>query len=195
MLAHGVQIARGEAEPEAIRDLTRHASQSEVVTRRLARVLGPEHVTEVRRGRGVELPEGFACVLLLRPRLDFPDLDAHAIGYEADGGWPLHAQPLLEKGEDVTSLVADEAVVDPLLGRDGEVAMCALMERTRAAEIRPRALEIHVLADDLHDVGGLAHTLDRLVADHAITRARQRSRRCRPHSTYRGETRERGHRT
>src|SRR5687768_12444787 len=125
MLSHRVEIARREAKPEAVRDLARDAAEREIIARRPSHVLVPEHFPEVCCGRRVELPEWLASIPVLGARLDFSHLDANALGNEANRGWPIHAEPLLQKGEDVASLVADEAVVDPLPGGDGEVPVRA----------------------------------------------------------------------
>jgi hypothetical protein len=39
-------------------------------------------------------------------------------------------------------------------------------ERTGPPPVAAGALELHVLADDLEDVGGLAHAIDGLGGDH-----------------------------
>src|SRR5256885_1639808 len=44
--------------------------------------------------------------------------------------------------------------------------MRPLMEWTRAAEIGARSLEIHVLADNLYDVGSVANLVDDFVGNH-----------------------------
>ena len=46
------------------------------------------------------------------------------------------------------ALVADVAVVQPLLGNDGEVAMGAAVERTGPAVVGAGTLELDRLADD-----------------------------------------------
>src|SRR4029079_1380084 len=83
-----------------------------------------------------------------------------------DGSWPFHAEPLLQKAEHISALVADEAVVHPLPRGDGEVAVRPLMKRTRSAEVGARPFEVHVLADDLDDIGGVADLVDDLVGYH-----------------------------
>ena len=44
------------------------------------------------------------------------------------------------------------------------------MEWTRAAVVGTGALELHVLADDPHQIRGVAHLLDDVVGDHAQAR-------------------------
>ena len=85
----------------------------------------------------------------------------------AHGGRVVHAEPLHQPAEHVAALVADEAVVAPLLGNDREVAVGASVERTRPAVIRAGPLELHRLADDPDQVGAVAHLLDGLVGNHA----------------------------
>src|SRR6202008_4555308 len=63
-------------------------------------------------------------------------------------------------------LVAHEAVEHPLLGNDREVAMRAAVEGTGTAIVRPRTLELDVLADDGDEVRGFADLLDDVVGDH-----------------------------
>src|SRR5207253_2854693 len=72
---------------------------------------------------------------------------------------------LHEEGEDVAALVAHEAVVHPFLRDDGEVAVRAAVKRARSAKVRPSALELHVLADDSHDVRRLPDLLDHVVGN------------------------------
>ncbi len=91
MFAHRIEVARRVAEPKAIGDLSGYTSEREVVARRLTDILRPQHVTEIGGRGSVELPEGLAGVLLLRARLDFPDLDPHAIGDQTHRRRPLHA--------------------------------------------------------------------------------------------------------
>lgn len=47
--------------------------------------------------------------------------------------------------------------------------MRSLMKRARSAKVGTLALEVHVFADDLHDVGGIADLLDDLVGYHFST--------------------------
>ena len=44
--------------------------------------------------------------------------------------------------------------------------MGALMEGARATPVGAHATEIHVLADDLHDIGGVAYAFDVFVRNH-----------------------------
>src|SRR5207244_6740190 len=50
--------------------------------------------------------------------------------------------------------------------RDGEVAVCTLMKWARPAEVGDDALDVHVLADDLDDVGGVTDLVDDVVGYH-----------------------------
>src|SRR5713101_9903881 len=79
----------------------------------------------------------------------------------------VHAKRLHEEREYVAAGVAHEAVEHPLAGNDGEVAVRAPMKRTWRAIVGPRALELDVLADDPHDVRGLADLLNHLIGDEA----------------------------
>jgi hypothetical protein len=53
-----------------------------------------------------------------------------------------------------------------------------LVKRARSAEIGTLAFEVHVLADDLHNVGGVANLLDSFVGNHfdSTTRSLNQSR-------------------
>ncbi len=75
---------------------------------------------------------------------------------------------LLKEAKYVPALVTDEAVIHAAPGRNGEVAALSLVKRAGPAVVGPRALEIHVLADDLHDVRALTYLLDRLVGYHRL---------------------------
>src|SRR6266568_1828972 len=88
----------------------------------------------------------------------------------AHGGGIIHAELLHEEREDVAALVTHEAVVHPFPRDDGEVAVGAPVKRTGGTEIGPGALELDVLPDDSHDVGGLADLLDHVVGDEAHAR-------------------------
>src|SRR3954468_15843137 len=63
--------------------------------------------------------------------------------------------------------MANEAEVHPLVGDNREIAVRALMKRTRSPEGVAHTLEIDVLADDRDDVGGVANQLHHFVGDHA----------------------------
>src|SRR5205823_6661562 len=100
-------------------------------------------------------------------RSSLRDGDPDPARHLAHGGGIIHAELLHEEGEHVPAGVAHEAVEHPLAGDDGEVAMRAPVKRTRSAEIGPGALELDVLADDPHEVRGLADLLDHVVRDQA----------------------------
>src|SRR5207253_7046372 len=88
----------------------------------------------------------------------------------AHRGGIVHAELLHEEGEDVAALMTHEAVEHPLLRDDGEVAVGAAVKRARGAKVRPGALELHVLADDPHDVRRFPDLLDHVVGNetHAV---------------------------
>src|SRR5689334_18915492 len=84
---------------------------------------------------------------------------------------PLHRlhevepEALLHEGEDVSLLVAHEAVV-AATRRHGEVVVRSLMEGTGPPIAVADALELHEFADDLHDVGFLANSVNDVVGNH-----------------------------
>ena len=186
-------LARREPEPEPLGRLTGDVAALEVIARRLPDRLIPQHALEIlRRGR-IELPHGLAWVGPLAARLDFPNLDPGLLGDGAHGRGPVHTEALLQEAEYVAVFVADEAVIHPLLGRHREVPVRALMERARAAPVGAHTAQVHVLADDLDDIGGVAHALDLFLRDHGggtriVRRTLPPSRRCRLRSTHRGGT-------
>ena len=116
-------------------------------------------------GRGHGLVQRLARVWAGGPPLRNRDPDpardlAHRRGI-------VHAELLHEEGEDVAALVAHEAVVHPFPRDDGEVAVRAAVKRAGGAKIRTGALELHVLADDPHDVGRVPDLLDHVVRNEA----------------------------
>src|SRR4029077_15361795 len=122
-------------------------------------------------GRGHGAVQGLAGIGAGRPALGDGDPDpARDFPHR---GRVIHSQLLHEEGEDVTALVAYEAVEHPFLGDDGEVAVCAAVKGTRRAKIRARPLELDVLSDDPHDVRGLSNLLDHIVGNeaHAVNSA------------------------
>ena len=99
---------------------------------------------------------------------DDPDLARHL----ADRRGIVHAEALHEEAEDVARLVADVAVEHPLLRDDGQVAVRPAVEGTGAAIVRAGPLQVHGLADDRHDVGGVADLLDHFVRNaHGLSSA------------------------
>ena len=70
-------------------------------------------------------------------------------------------------GEDVAGLMADVAVEEALPRNHGEVAVRAAVERTAAAPVAAGALQVHRLAHEGQDVGGILHLLDDLVGNEA----------------------------
>src|SRR5690349_12511851 len=95
------------------------------------------------------------------------DGDPGAARHLADRRGIVHPELFHEEGEDVPGLVAHEAVVHPLLGNHGEVAVRTAVEGTGPAIVGAGALELDVLADHPHQVRGVAHLLDQLVGDEA----------------------------
>ena len=94
------------------------------------------------------------------------DLDADALANQLDGTDPVESEPLAHEREDVATFMAHEAVIRALVRRDREVGFGALMERTRPAITPARALERHILTDDLHSVRRVPHPLDDVVRNH-----------------------------
>src|SRR5206468_1438970 len=75
----------------------------------------------------------------------------------------VESLPLHQVGENVSRLVTHIAVEHSLAGNHGEVAVAAAVERAGPAPVRAGALERHRLADQLHQVSGIAYLLDQLV--------------------------------
>ena len=70
-----------------------------------------------------------------------------------------------EEADGVAVLAAAEAVVE-LLGRaDGEAGRLFRVERAQARKVGPGLLQLHVAADDVHDVGAGEKLLDEVLGD------------------------------
>ena len=76
---------------------------------------------------------------------------------------------LADEGDDVTLRAAAEAVVELLLGVDGERARLLAVEGAEADPAAADPLQGDVLADDRHDVGGGPHARDVVVLDSHCT--------------------------
>ena len=95
-------------------------------------------------------------------------LASHPLRHVANGIGEAHPQMLGEEGEDVAALAAHEALEVALARIDREVGPLAPVQRARAPEGLPRALEARVLGDDLQDVRSIADPLDQLVRDQGV---------------------------
>src|SRR4029077_13692154 len=89
--------------------------------------------------------------------------DAGAAREQLDGLEEAHLLGLLHELEHVAADLAREAVVELAFGVDRERRRLLVVERAPAHEVPAHALERHRLADQLHDVGRRAHTLDPVV--------------------------------
>jgi hypothetical protein len=130
-----------ETQSESVGKLPGYLALSQVLTCRSATGLVPEHATEEVLRRAVYLPQRFAWVRTLTTVLHLTDLDSGLLRGHANRRRPVDAEPLLQKGEGIAALAADEAVEPPALRIYREVPMCPLVKRTCAAEARPHALE------------------------------------------------------
>src|SRR6476620_1493580 len=78
-----------------------------------------------------------------------------------------HPCTLHEPGEYVARFTAHETVETALFGDDGEVTVSTPMKWTGSPVIRTGPCERNGLADDSHQVGGVADLIDDLIRDHA----------------------------
>jgi hypothetical protein len=134
-------LARRPAKAESLRHLAGDAALLQICACRAPGVVLPEKPSIVLASGSDHLPDALARIGTLPARRVLGDVDADLLGDHAHRGGPLHAEALLEEGEDVPAGVADEAVVDPLLRRHREVALRSLMERARTAIIRADLLQ------------------------------------------------------
>ena len=91
------------------------------------------------------------------------DGDAELLREHAHGVLEADLLVKLEELEDVAADVAAEAVKEPFSGFDVERRRLLGVERTQALVGRARALQRHVLLDDLHDVRLQAQVVDELL--------------------------------
>src|SRR5690606_21452162 len=73
---------------------------------------------------------------------------------------------LHEEAEYIARLAAAEALVEALRGLNVERRCLLVMERAQRAELLAGALQVHLFADDLHDIGATAHLVDQMLRDH-----------------------------
>jgi hypothetical protein len=93
------------------------------------------------------------------------DLDPRPGGEALDSVGEVEVLDLPHEGDDVAPLPAAEAVVQPLLGVDGERRRLLGVERAQALPLAPHRLQGDVLPGHGHEVGGGPDPLDVLGED------------------------------
>src|SRR5690606_11560529 len=107
-----------------------------------------------------------ARIPLFPPNGHLPNLHARPLARVLHRIGEREPEVLAKEREYVAAHSALEAVIEPLLRRDGEVGIASLMERTRTSPGAAEPAQAHVLTDDLDDIGRLAHAFHRLVGNH-----------------------------
>ncbi len=96
------------------------------------------------------------------------ELDARTVGQVPDGVREVESLALLDVVEDVTALAATEAVPEAGVRLDVKRRRLLVVEGAAAPEVPRRALaQLDGLPHQGHEIGGLAHALALVVADHA----------------------------
>ncbi len=106
-----------------------------------------------------------AIDLLLAGRARLRQIDATPLGQVARHLDEPLAVELAQEAEDVARFAAAEAVVKALLGVDVEGRALLLMERAQPLVVDAAPTELHVFADDLHDVRAVADLGDLVLRD------------------------------
>ena len=160
--------ARGQPEPERLRDLLAEPATLEIRAHRLAGRALPE-VALVERGRRLEqLVEPVALAPLrvgLRRGLLVLELDVEAVGEPLDRADEVQSLELLDEADRVAADAAAEAVVRPAVRRHGEARRLLLVERTETGVAAADLAQPRALLDEHDDVGRALDRFDGGVLD------------------------------
>ncbi len=107
----------------------------------------------------------FSSAVLTLARFGVAEGDAGFVCQTLDRSDEVELFLLLNEGDDVAADAAAEAVVEAVLGVDRERGTLFCMERTQGLISTAHALELGVLRDDGHHIGGLSNPHNVLVND------------------------------